>query len=78
MTDFDVMAIMAKENKDIRATPHFVSAELAKGGGHVTMGVDPQVIHDLVFNDGKYVCVLYIVNEAEFDHIKRQSGSEKG
>lgn len=70
-SDFDVMSEMASKNMGIRMTPHFVEAKLAKGGGHVTMGVDAAVIHDLVFSD-KFGVALYIVDFEQFSKLKNQ------
>lgn len=69
MTDFEVFGEMIKQGKDIAAFPHFVSANIAKGGGHVTMGVDTATIHKLAFG-GDYRCILYIVKKEDFDKIK--------
>jgi hypothetical protein len=68
-SDFDVMAEMSTKNMSIRMTPHFVEAKLANGGGHVTMGVDQEVIHDLVFKD-KWGLALYIVDFEQFSKLK--------
>lgn len=69
-SDLIAMNEMADKNSPgIRMSPYFVEAKLAKGGGHVTMGVDAQVIHDLAFQE-KYVVALYIIDKEEFDKIK--------
>jgi hypothetical protein len=68
-SDFDVMSEMASKNMNIRMTPHFVEAKLAKGGGHVTMGVDPTVIHDLTFGN-KWGLALYIIDFEQFNKLK--------
>lgn len=70
-SDFEVMKQMADENKDIRMSPHFVEAKLASGGGHVTMGVDAQVIKDLAFKEGEYLVALYIVNKHQYNELKQ-------
>lgn len=70
-SDLLVLHEMAEKNLDIRSTTAIVSANLAKGGGHVTMGVDAQVIHDLAFND-KHIAVLYIIDKGQFFEIKNQ------
>lgn len=74
MTDFEVFGEMIKEGKDIAASPHFVSANLAKGGGHVTMGVDAATVHKLAFG-GEYRFILYVVKKSDFDEVKRGIGS---
>ena len=68
-SDSDVIAEMSSKNMNIRMTPHFVEAKLAKGGGHVTMGVDQAVIHDLVFKD-KWGLALYVVDFEQFIKLK--------
>lgn len=69
-SDFEVMKQMADENMDIRVSPYFVSAKLAPGGGHLTMGVDAKVVHDLMNKEGDYLIALYIVNKEQFNEIK--------
>lgn len=64
------MQQMAIQNNEIRMSPHFVSANLAKGGGHVTMGVDATVIYDLM--SCKYTCALYIIDQEAFFNIKKK------
>lgn len=73
-SDFFTLAQMANEDKDIRMSPHFVSANLAKRGGHVVMGVDSAVIHDLMGDE--YVCALYIIKHDVFTAIKDRSPEE--
>lgn len=75
-SDFDVMAEMASKNLGIRMTPHFVEAKLANGGGHVTMGVEAAVIHDLVFKD-KWGLALYIVDFEQFNKLKNPGNAKK-
>ncbi len=69
MTDFEAMDKMAKENKNIRMCGQLVSANLAKGGGHVTMGVPSEIITDLSFSDD-FVAVLYVIDKKQFFDIK--------
>jgi hypothetical protein len=49
---------------------HFVSAQKAKGGGHVTMGVPENVVMDLVFNKTK-LPILLIIDLDEYEKIKK-------
>ena len=69
-SDFAVMQQLATTNTGIRMSPHFVSANLNKKGGHVTMGVDSAIIHDLM--TGKYVCALYVLDKDQFFKIKKE------
>jgi hypothetical protein len=48
---------------------HFVSAQKAKGGGHVTMGVPESVLVDLLFNKNK-IPILLIIDMEEYNKIK--------
>lgn len=61
---------MSKLDQDIRLSTNFVSAELAKGGGHITMGVDSKTIHDLAFNEGKFLVAIYVIDKEQFHKIK--------
>jgi len=74
MTDFEAMSRMASENMDIRMSPYFVSAKLIDKGraGHVTMGVDAQVIHDLAFGENHMVA-LYVINKEQFNKVKAEA-----
>jgi hypothetical protein len=69
-SDFEVMAEMSSKNMNIRMSPHFIEAKLAKGGGHVTMGVDAGIIHDLAFKDN-WGLALYVVDYKQFIEIKK-------
>lgn len=68
-SDFQVMQEMSAKNMDIRVSPYFVEAKLAKGGGHITMGVDQKTIHDLINGNGLLVA-LYLMNGSQFKQIK--------
>lgn len=68
-SDFQVMEEMCAKGMDIRMSPYFVEAKLAKGGGHVTMGVDQKTINDLVFGDD-WAIGIYIMNGSQFKQIK--------
>lgn len=46
----------------------FVETRMAKGGGHVTMGVPASVVHDLVFKKDKAV-ILLIIDKAEYEKL---------
>ena len=70
ISDLLVMGHMAEENKDIRMSPHFVEAKITRGGGHITMGVDADTIHEIVLNPDKYLVALYVVNKDQFFAIK--------
>ena len=70
-SDFDVMAEMASKNMNIRMSPHFVGANLANGGAHVTMGVDTSVLHDLLSDSGgKWTLALYVIDFEQFYRLK--------
>lgn len=53
--------------------PTLVSAQKARGGGHVTMGVPENVLMDLVVNPGKHLVFLMVVDKKEYDRIATQS-----
>lgn len=71
-SDFQVMQEMSAKNMDIRVSPYFVEAKLAKGGGHVTMGVDKKVIDDLVKGNDLLIA-LYLMDGKQFKKIKNAS-----
>ena len=71
-SDLIVLHEMAEQEMDIRASPHFVSAKLAKGGGHITMGVEAKTIHDLALGNGDYLVILYVVDREQFQKLKSQ------
>jgi len=77
MTDFEVMDIMASENKDIRMNGNVIEAKKAKGGGRITFGVDENTFN-LIINQmvlGKtttHYVAIYVVNKQQFDEIKNR------
>lgn len=76
MNNFDVLKKMTADDMDIALSKHLVSAQLAKGGGHVTIGVSPDTIHKLAFQafgeKPKYGFAFLIWNIKEFELIKNQ------
>lgn len=63
-TDFEIFSDMIAAGEDFSMSPNFVSANLVKAGGHVTMGVDAGTIHKLL-ND-EVQCVMYVFNKKQF------------
>lgn len=70
MSDLLKFKAMAEQNKNIRATPHLVEVKTAKGGGHLTFGIDQATTQDLVLNPDKFLVVAYIVDREEFKAIQ--------
>lgn len=68
----DEMNVNDETNKTrhCRVSNHFVSADLAKGGGHVTIGVDAEVIHDLAANSD-IRCLLLVVDYNEYERLTK-------
>jgi hypothetical protein len=71
----DEMNVADTENKTalLGVCSHFVGAQKAKGGGHVTMGVPEKSVIDFVLhNDEKTIPLLLLINRAEYERIKTE------
>lgn len=66
----DEMNVADSENNtaNVALSNHLVSATTAKGGGHVTMGVEASYIHKLLMDDD-CIPILMIINKKEYDKI---------
>lgn len=63
-SDLLVMGEMASQNLDISCATTVVQFRTVKAGGHVTMGVNAQTIHNLA--QDTHVAILYMVNREQF------------
>lgn len=70
---FKEMNINDGENNTalLAVSPYLVEAKTAKGGGHVTMGVEANVITQLMTGDR--VAMLLVFDKREFDRIDNLS-----
>ena len=67
-SNFEILAQMSKENKDIRMSTTFVSANKDSRGGVVGIGVDDKTILDLA--SGKEVLtILFVVDAKQYFEI---------
>lgn len=68
----DEMNVNDENNKTrhCRVSNHLVSANLAKGGGHVTIGVEAEAIHELATNND-IRCVLLVVDFKEYERLTK-------
>lgn len=74
----DEMNVNDEVNKTrhCRVSNHLVSANLAKGGGHVTIGVEAEVIHELASNND-IRCVLLVVDFKEYERLTKSTNNGK-
>jgi len=68
---FDQMNQADEVNKTslLSVSPYLVEAKIAKGGGHVTMGVPAEVITQLLTGDRQVILVVF--DKKEFDRIDK-------
>jgi hypothetical protein len=69
VNSFDVMKRMSAENKDIQMFPDVVSAQTAKGGGHVTVGVSAELVTAMAVGSPKYKVFLLALNEEQYNAV---------
>ncbi len=69
-TNFEVLAQMSRENKDIRMSTNFVKADKVSQGATITMGVDEKTLLDLMLN--KHQCILFVVDWEQYQEIAKQ------
>lgn len=73
-TDLEAMQIMAKKDQDISVSTELLGLKVVKAGGKVTIATDSRVaqelMHDLVFDTGKYICALYVINREQLNRAK--------
>lgn len=72
---FDVLKIMSERDLDIKLSNTMVRADLNKRGGHVTMGVTQEVIHDIM-NNTPLILALIVANQDQFDAIRAELEAE--
>lgn len=53
--------------KHVQIANTLVSANLAKGGGHVTMGVPANIVHSLLTDQENTICLLVVVDRKEYE-----------
>lgn len=51
----------------LQISPHLVRADKVKQGGHVTMGVAPETIHDIVLSGKNVALLLLVIDKDAFD-----------
>jgi len=66
---FEILDEMNQEDTEkgtqmVVVSPYFVSAQTAKGGAHVTMGVDSKILMDLTTE--KRIAILVLVDKEEY------------
>lgn len=66
---FDEMNVNDEANNTalLAVSPYLVEAKTAKGGGHVTMGVEANVITQLLTGDRQVI--LLVFDKKEYDRI---------
>lgn len=69
---FDEMNVADGENNtmNLQVAGSLVSAQTAKGGGHITMGVPANIVHELTFKGEDYICLLLVINKKEYEKLK--------
>lgn len=69
----DEMNVNDETNKTshVRVSGHLVSANTAKGGGHVTIGVEAAVITELAVNKDMR-CLLLVIDYKEYERLTKQ------
>lgn len=80
LTDFQKLDILVKEDietksENVKATYGFLSAELVKQGGKLTIGVDTKAFEGIM-NDEKLVAT-YIIDKKSFYSIKAFEETEE-
>lgn len=70
---FDQMnqADEANNTSLVSISPYLVEAKTAKGGGHVIMGVPPEVIIQLM--NGQRKAILLVFDKKEYDRIDKST-----
>lgn len=53
--------------KNLVISPNLVSAQTAKGGGHVTMGVDAETLHTLALEPEKKIVILVVIDREVYN-----------
>lgn len=61
----------ANKTSLVALCPDMIGANTAKGGGHVTMGVPVEVIHQLMNNER--IAILLVLDKQEYDRIGNES-----
>lgn len=73
-TNFEILTELMKGGKDLRMSPHFVSAQKCAGGGLVTMGVDTETLIDLIrptiIGKPKYMLQLFVIDIEKYNLIR--------
>lgn len=76
MNDFEVMASMAKDNKDVSFFPDVLNMRQVKKGAKVTVGITNDAMQKLsrsyTETGPKYVGMFLLVNYEEFQATKQQ------
>jgi hypothetical protein len=70
----DEMNVADGENKtdNVAISNSVVSANKAKGGAHVVMGMPEKYLYDLM-QDGKKIALLLVIDKAEYDKAKESA-----
>lgn len=64
-----------------KASDNLVSVRKAKGGGHITLGVDEGTCRDIMnfaLGINTHNAVLLVFNMAQFDQIRKELSKESG
>lgn len=76
VNDFEVMASMAKDNKDVSFFPDVLNMRQVKKGAKVTVGITNDAMQKLsrsyTETGPKYVGMFLLVNYEEFQATKQQ------
>jgi len=70
ISDLLVLDKMASKNKNIRCATNLVSVNSVKQGGIVGIGVDRDMLSELIMHPEKYLTVLYVSDKEQFFEIK--------
>lgn len=71
---WDAMRLMAERNQDIGSTNTMVRAQTVKAGAEVTMGMPVDWFNKIVFNEGKYITCLFVINAEQLEAAKKELG----
>lgn len=78
VNNFDVLKRMSAENMRIQASPAENITNLSysekKKGTKITIGVDGNVIHGIMF--GETSCMMLLFDRAQFDELKKTMENE--
>lgn len=58
------------ETKHVQVSNHFVSCNIANGGGHVTIGVSSEVVTELALKKNLR-CLLLVIDFDEYERLTK-------